>query len=405
MDREEELEAIARTIRNRGKLFLIGPRRYGKTSLLAAASERAGEDGAIVLRFDAERYETLPLLARAILTAAARGLRTPLERIASLLGEVAGRLRPEVSLDPATGEIGVRIGVAEGEELPVLADALDAVEGLAGKVEEPVAVMLDEVQQIVIEHGLAGERQLRSTVQRHRDVAYVFAGSDTRLLGEMTTDPNRPFYRFGARIFVREIPEDALRAHLGSTFYASGMEVEEEGMSALLGLADRVPYNVQRLAHEVWERLRVRAAEGETAAERDTRAASGDEARAGRAPETRTTAAPSGRPVARPVVDAEEARAALGDLLQKEDPAYTQIWTSLSLNQKKAVKAVRETDGTEVLAAAVARELRISVSSLQTALRQLEDLHILRRDPRGEKERYRLVDPFLAEWVRRSQAL
>jgi len=40
VDREDELATVIRTIENGGKLFLIGPRRYGKTSILAAAEER-----------------------------------------------------------------------------------------------------------------------------------------------------------------------------------------------------------------------------------------------------------------------------------------------------------------------------------------------------------------------------
>ncbi len=33
IDREQELDLVIRTIENGGKLFLIGPRRYGKTSI------------------------------------------------------------------------------------------------------------------------------------------------------------------------------------------------------------------------------------------------------------------------------------------------------------------------------------------------------------------------------------
>jgi hypothetical protein len=37
VDREAELDLVRRTIINRGRLFFIGPRRYGKTSVLHAA--------------------------------------------------------------------------------------------------------------------------------------------------------------------------------------------------------------------------------------------------------------------------------------------------------------------------------------------------------------------------------
>src|SRR5262245_40936629 len=85
VDRHRELSEIAGVIRNRGKLFLIGPRRFGKTSLLYAAAVEAEEEGAVVLRFDAEKYETLSVLAQAMLTAAARSLKGPIERTLKLI--------------------------------------------------------------------------------------------------------------------------------------------------------------------------------------------------------------------------------------------------------------------------------------------------------------------------------
>ena len=36
VDREQELDLVERAIVNRGKFFLMGPRRFGKTSILSA---------------------------------------------------------------------------------------------------------------------------------------------------------------------------------------------------------------------------------------------------------------------------------------------------------------------------------------------------------------------------------
>ena len=41
VDRAEEVAAVVETIKSGGKLFMIGPRRYGKTSILRAAAEQA----------------------------------------------------------------------------------------------------------------------------------------------------------------------------------------------------------------------------------------------------------------------------------------------------------------------------------------------------------------------------
>lgn len=363
VDRQDELAQIDATIRDRGRLFVIGPRRYGKTSLLNAAGQSARDAGRIVLRFDAERYESLDRMAVAVLTAAARALRDPLEKVAAWVASAASRLRPQVTIDPADGQVTVGLSVqpdAHGE-VAMLADALDAVDDLAQRAGREVAVILDEVQQVVVEHGIAAERQLRAAVQRHRHVAYVFAGSSTRLLTEMTEDAERPFYRLGARLFLGPLPESDFLAFLEEGFAASGFDVGDGACRHILRQAEDVPYNVQRLAAEAWDLLRGGEGGALTSAAVDL---------------------------------------ALERIVRKEDPAYTQMWTSLTRNQRKALRAVAESDGTRLLSAASARALALSASSLQAALRALLDRHLLRPEQSGGRQRYRLVDPFFRAWLR-----
>jgi hypothetical protein len=262
--------------------------------------------------------------------------------------------------------ISVRLGVEESpQQLPVLTDALDAIERLAAGEQAPVAVVLDEIQAVVVEHGLPAERQLRSTVQRHRHTAYVFAGSDTRLLNEMTSDANRPFYRTGERVFLGALPRAAFQDFIDHSFRATGVEPAKDVANRILDLAQEVPYNVQRLAHEVWEVCRAHG---------------------------------------RVVLEGDVVSEALHRIVVREDPAYTQTWTRLTANQKKALKAVVMTGGREVLAGHVTRELSIASSSLQVALKALQEAQLVRVEASLGTTRHRLVDPFFADWLRVAQA-
>lgn len=366
VDRRDEMAVIMSTIQNRGKLFLIGPRRFGKTSLLSAADEAATKKGAIVLRFDAEKYESLRLLAAALLTAATRALQGRADRALTVISQAAARLRPEAKVDH-DGAITISLGSTSASygELPMFTDALDAVNRLAADSGRDVVIVLDEVQQIVVEHGITAERQLRSTIQQHRHVGYIFAGSATRLLTEMTSDPDRPFYRLGERLFMDRIPRDEFLRFLEASFVGGGFAGEPRACSHILHRAEEVPYNVQRLAHQVWEMLHTE-------------------------PE--------------PVLSRYSIDRALERLVRREDPAYTQIWTSLRRNQKTAVKAVISEQGRDVFSSRVARKYGISTSSMQTALKQLEDGSLVRSEKREGQARYRLVDPFFAAWLNVMQA-
>lgn len=74
VDRKEELAAVKRTIREGNKLFLVGPRRFGKTSILKTAADELTQAGAIIIRLDAESYPTLDLLVAAIVSSAAKAM-------------------------------------------------------------------------------------------------------------------------------------------------------------------------------------------------------------------------------------------------------------------------------------------------------------------------------------------
>ena len=65
VDREDEVASVLHTIRDGNKLFLIGPRRFGKTSILKAAEDQLCATDAVVLRFDAESYPLSTCLSQA----------------------------------------------------------------------------------------------------------------------------------------------------------------------------------------------------------------------------------------------------------------------------------------------------------------------------------------------------
>jgi AAA+ ATPase superfamily predicted ATPase len=135
VNREDEITQVAATIREGGKLFLIGPRRYGKTSILKAAEERLSGEGAVVLRCDAEIYPSLDLLVAAIISRAAQNLKGSVERTGEHIGRFFAKLRPEATFSVTDREWTVKLGVTSAEDagkhIELLVEALDGMENLA----------------------------------------------------------------------------------------------------------------------------------------------------------------------------------------------------------------------------------------------------------------------------------
>ena len=55
VNRKQELRDVQRAILGHGRLFLLGPRRFGKTAILRAAAATAEREGAIVECFEETR--------------------------------------------------------------------------------------------------------------------------------------------------------------------------------------------------------------------------------------------------------------------------------------------------------------------------------------------------------------
>ncbi len=378
VNRTEELEIVRQIIQTSGKLFVIGPRRFGKTSLLKASAERSEKENNLILRYNAEAFAEIDGLVRKIIEDSARALKGSVEKTGGLIKEYFKSLRPEISFSITQSEWKSSIGVAQSASaagnIGLLVDALDGLEELASaQTDGKVALIIDEFQEILASEGISAEKQIRSAIQTHKHTAYIFAGSKTRMLTEMTMQPNRPFYRLGTLLFVGELPRPEFSRFLLDKFtfedFFSPKSDEEERRNLclkILDVAEDVPYNVQMLAHSVWNRLL--------------------QIKIG---------APEKAFLSEGLIDET-----LEKLIRQNDPFYTQIWNALTAIQKKSLLAVIAENGQNLQSKKVTQEKGIAPSSMGRALDSLNSKDILRQVESEGGIRYRFEDPFLAQWIR-----
>jgi len=200
---------------------------------------------------------------------------------------------------------------------------------------------------------------------RHARCVYIFAGSATRRLHELSSLADRPFYGLGARLFLGPIPRDAFGAYLAATFTGSGVDISRIAVEYILDLARDVPDNVIRLSLEVRELARAEVLD---------------------------------QPVEAPGVDV-----ALERIIEHEAAAHVAMWRSFTRVQKKTMKAVIEEDGRRLQSRAVSERYRVASSSVQRALEALEERQVIRQDLEATEPQYALVDPFFAAWLARAQ--
>ena len=364
VDRESELASVEKTIRNAGKLFLVGPRRYGKTSILKAASEMLAS--AVVVRLDAESCPTLEVLAAEIVAGSARSLKGGVKRAGEQVRRFFRSLRPELDYRVSEQSWTVKLGVGSAPEdhAVVLMDALNGFEDLAQSqaASRPVGLIIDEFQHVVELGGQAVEGQIRAAIQRHRRTGYVFAGSKTRLLTAMTMDAARPFYRLGTVHFLGPVPRTEFEKFLQERFVRGGFSVERDAISRILDLAEDVPYNVQMLASGCWERLR---------------------------DDSSTSALTSAF-----------VEQTLMRLVRQNDPFFVQLWTTLTSIQQRTLLAVIEQQGVNLQSTRTAQSIGKGPATVRKSLQSMIERSILREEQDVKGLRLRFEDPFFSQWIR-----
>jgi len=360
VDRVDELRRLTGDLAAGQKVFLISPRRYGKSSLIRRALAALDRKGALSVEVTVSSYSSylafLEGYARAVVTAATRW-----ERAMAWVRDVLSAARPQLRIEPdVSGAASLAVSfpdVRGARDLSRVAAEVFALPARLGEARRrDVIVALDEFQAIAAFNGGSVEEALRAAVQHQRRVGYVFAGSEPTLMEQMLT-PKRPFYKAGPVMRLEKIPADAFARFIESRFARSGFRVDAGFGAAIVELAGQLPYDVQRLAHEVWDDAR-----------------SGGWRRVG----------------------LEHLHETLKRLLAEQAIVFEASWQRLTLAQRAVLRAVVLHDGRELLSADVRGRHRLGgASTVQAALAALVRQDIIARDG----PRYVVVDSLMREWV------
>jgi len=360
VDRETELDRLTRDLLAGQKIFLISPRRYGKSSLVRQSLRGAERAGALTVDVTVSSYSSyvafLEGYARALLS-----VETRLDRARGWLRDMLGAVRHEVRVEPADhggSQLALSFpAVRTDRDVSRVAEQVFALPGrIAEARRRRLAVALDEFQAIGSFNGGSVEHALRAAVQHQRQVGYVFSGSEPSLMERML-GRSRPFYKAGPVMRLQKIPGDRFAEFIEARFRATKLRPAPGLGAALVELAGNLPYDVQRLAHEVW-----------------------DDAHGGK------------------VVGLEDLHETLKRLLGEHDAIFEATWQRLTLAQRAALRAAVLEDGRELLSADVRARYRLGgPSTVQASLTALVRDDVLAR----EAPRYVVVDSLFREWVAR----
>ena len=359
-NREKERADLFKAIRNREKLFVFSERRFGKTSLIQSVLGRLSRKATLAAYIDLWPTDNEATFVTTIAKAITESMSTSVQKLLQTGKQFFSNLAPAVTVNEE-GKPEIGFGVTRrGHLSAALDEVLETPAKIAAKGEKDVVIVFDEFQQILEYGDDRVEKKLRSVIQNHRKVAYIFLGSRKHLIQKMFMDRSRPLYRAGGHYPLGPIAEEHWIPFIREKFTAAGKKISNQLIHSICEQTQGHPFYTQHLCHVLWELCASSAA-----------------------------------------VDDQLIKTAIRVLLERESYAYSTLWESLATNQRKFLKGLAsETDKVKPFAGEFVRRHGLgSPSNAQRAIDALLERDVIDRDNGS----FLIIDRFFRLWIQTAQ--
>ena len=346
-NRTNEIAKVKSIISSSNHLIVISPRRFGKSSLIFKVTSQLNRP---VIALDLQLITSIEDFAAQLLKRVYRVY--PFEKIRQFVKHF--RIIPTISVNPVSNEVDITFQPASSP-MPMLEDVLNLVEKLSNEKKRTI-VVFDEFQEAQqIDPNLT--RQLRSVIQYHQHVNYIFLGSQESLIRNIFEKKKSPFYHFGMLMQLGKIPRNDFLAYLAGGFIDISGNIKSIS-SGILDFSDCHPYYTQQMAFVVWEIL----------SQNDK-------------------------------VDDPIAQS-IDELVRIHDMDYERIWNAFNKTDKKLLIGLTVSNQTP-LSEAFYRKFDLGApSTVYSSLKRLMQSGFIMKT----ENKYAIDDPFFQQWIKKRRA-
>jgi len=346
-NRTVEIARVRSILNSSNHLIIISPRRFGKSSLIFKVISALDRP---VIALDLQLITSIEDFAAQLLKRVYRVY--PFEKIRQIVTHF--RIIPSLTVNAVTDEVDITFQPV-ASQMPMLEDVLNLIEKLSSEKKKAI-VVLDEFQEV--EHlDVNLSRQLRSIMQHHININYVFLGSQESLIRNIFEKKKSSFYHFGMLLPLGKIPRSDF-----TTYLLRGFQDTSTGSTditeSILNFSGCHPYYTQQLAFVVWEILH----------QQD--------------------------------VGPNVIEQAITDLVSVHDMDYERIWNVFNKTDKKLLIGLSISDLTP-LSEAFYRKYEIGSSS--TAYSSLKRMMLSGYITKSDNK-YGIDDPFFSRWIKQRRA-
>ena len=353
-DRTGETAKIIDAVKNERNLTLYSLRRIGKTGLLKHVFRKLEREKNIeCFYFDLSSTSNLSELINVLGDGIIGKFDSSGKRFFSKVTEIFSNLRPQISIDPLTGQPSLQLSIENGNEaIHSLKHILEYIDSIGKKV----ILAFDEFQQIIHYPESNIEEIFRTHIQQTKNITYIFSGSSKHLVLSMFSEKKRPFYQSTELLHLDKIDRLKYLKFIKKMFSENGKKIADKNVEYILNWTEIHTFYVQYVCNKIFAKT-------------------------------------SG------YVTDDLIRETLLEILNENNDNFLQLKSLLPKNQWYLLKAIAKENGIKQITSQrfIAKHRLPSASSLAIALKALQNKELVTLID----NKYKLENVFLQRWLER----
>ena len=345
-NREKERSDFKDFINNSVNVLLYSHRKLGKTSLIRSVFKELKNVTPIYI--DLFGTTSTDDFIKNLLKGISEIYSKP-QQLAQLLKDKIKSFNVQFSFNLETGAPLAFPAFIPKDKSPALSEVFSVLESMSKN--KNMVVAFDEFQEVANYKNESFEKKMRSIIQRHNKIAYIFSGSQRHILFEMFTDYKRAFYKQAQNYPLQPIDTEHYIVWIKKIYKKANRRITDKQIIDIVNRCENYPVYIQEFFYRLWNKKNV------------------------------TSSA------------IEEIES---DIIKSREAEFISAWDSLSLNQKKTMKLIVLSGGENIYSADNLMKVGFtSASQVKVALDKLQKRNFVLKNGH-----YAVQDVFLKKYIR-----
>ena len=357
-NRKKELSELLKYIKGSQNVLLYSHRRYGKSSLIRQLFCDIKEKNLNIGAMHIELYGTIS--EKDFITRTFQGLNqleSNFERLLKSVSSALKNIKLNLSIDSSTGGTLVSPSFEAVNEKIILEELMNILSKYSQK--RKLVIAFDEFQEVANYTEEGFEKRLRSFIQQHSNICYLFSGSQQHLITEMFNSNNRAFYKLAESFPLGKIETKNYIPWVQNLFSRKNVHLPAELIEEIAAKFENHPMYIQNFLFHLW---------GE----------------------------PAKKGFSTDIINKVESL-----IVEKRGLEYTILWETLSINQKKTLRLILVNNGSNLFNADSLKSVNLKTGSLVTkALSSLIKKEIIVKNGN-----YQIQDVVFKKWLQGTLSL